>query len=146
MQHFYTAHFLRKPLADWPDAVNRSLAHMNPAVYVPMQGPSEFGISGRLEHWDRSQDLSRIEVPTLVIGARYDTMDPEYMRWMSTQFPQGQFLYCAHGSHLALYDDQQTYMQGLIDFITRWMKRPYECCDLSHYHDQGKFLPAQGSW
>jgi len=117
MQYFYTAHVLRKPLADWPDAVNRTLKHMNPAVYVPMQGPSEFGISGRLEHWDRSQDLSRIEVPTLVIGAKYDTMDPEYMRWMSTQFPQGQFLYCANGSHLALYDDQQTYMQGLIDFI-----------------------------
>lgn len=116
-EHFYTAHVLRKPLDQWPENVNLSLQHLNPEVYVPMQGPSEFGTSGRLENWDRSEDLSKINVPTLVIGARHDTMDPEHMRWMSTQFPQGQFLYCPNGSHLAQYDDQKVYMQGMIGFF-----------------------------
>ena len=44
-----------------------------------MQGPSEFGIAGRLKNWDRKKDLSKIAVPTLTIGAKYDTMDPEHM-------------------------------------------------------------------
>ncbi len=35
--------------------------------------------SGKLEHWDRSADLKTIQVPTLVIGTRYDTMDPKHM-------------------------------------------------------------------
>ena len=51
------------------------------------------------------------------IGAQYDTMDPKHMEWMSKQMPKGQYLYCANGSHLAIYDDQQTYMSGLIKFI-----------------------------
>ncbi len=58
-----------------------------------------------------------ISVPTLVIGAEYDTMDPKHMEWMAGQFPKGRYLYCPNGSHLALYDDQKVYTDGLIKFI-----------------------------
>ena len=61
----------------------RAIAHMNRAIYVPMQGPSEMSASGRLVNWDRSADLGKIKVPTLVIGAGHDTMDPKHMEWMS---------------------------------------------------------------
>ena len=55
--------------------------------------------------------------PTLVIGDRYDTMDPAHMEMMAGLLPRGQYLYCAKGSHMALYDDQETYFAGLIDFL-----------------------------
>jgi proline iminopeptidase len=29
----------------------------------------------------------------------------------------GEYLYCANGSHMAMYDDQQTYFEGLIRFL-----------------------------
>jgi proline iminopeptidase len=115
--HHYEKHLLRIPAAQWPDPVNRSFKHMNPNVYVPMQGPSELGASGKLVNWDRSADLKHITVPTLVVGARYDTMDPKHMEWMASQFPNGRYLYCPNGSHLALYDDQQTWFTGVIDFL-----------------------------
>ena len=117
MENFYIRHILRMPLADWPVPVLRSFSQLNREVYVPMQGPSEMGASGKLEKWDRSADLAKITVPTLVIGARYDTMDPAHMQWMATQFPHGRYLYCPNGSHLAIYDDQPTYMAGLIGFL-----------------------------
>ena len=115
----YERHVLRMPQAEWPDPVLRAFAHLNPDVYVPMQGPSELGASGMLAEWDRSGDLGRITVPTLVIGAEHDTMDPAHMRWMAGQFPQGSYLHCPDGSHLCMYDDQEIYMAGLIDFLTR---------------------------
>jgi proline iminopeptidase len=115
--NFYEKHILRLPSAEWPDPVNRAFAKLNKSLYVTMQGPSEFGISGRLESWDVSKQLSTIMVPTLVIGAQHDTMDPEHMKWMSTQFKKGSYLYCEKGSHMAMYDDQSTYMKGFIDFI-----------------------------
>jgi len=120
-QHYYTAHLLRKPLDEWPDGVNRAMEHINYPLYLAMQGPSEFGIVGdaKLRNWDRSQDLKRIKVPTLVIGARYDTMDPEHMEWMSNEFPNGEYLYCANGSHLAMYDDQEVFFDGLISWINK---------------------------
>lgn len=115
-QH-YVHHVLRMPVAKWPDPVVRAFAHINSSVYVPMQGPSELGASGALLHWDRSADLHDIEVPTLVIGAQHDTMDPAHMEWMSRALPRGRYLHCPTGSHMAMYDDQHTYMAGLVDFL-----------------------------
>ena len=95
----------------------RGFTKINPNVYIPMQGPSELGASGKLVDWDRTGDLSSINVPTLVIGAEYDTMDPKHMEWMAGEIPNGRYLYCPQGSHLAQYDDQVTYFEGLIRFI-----------------------------
>ena len=53
-------------------------------------------------------DLSKISVPTLVIGAKYDTMDPAHMEKMSRLVQHGgRYLFCPNGSHLAMYDDQE---------------------------------------
>ena len=82
-----------------------------------MQGPSEMGSSGKLGAWDRTADLAKIAVPTLAIGARYDTMEPAQMQRIARDVQKGRYLYCPNGSHLALYDDQQVYMAGLIRFI-----------------------------
>jgi proline iminopeptidase len=117
IEHFYTKHICRIPATEWPDPVNRAFKHMNQQIYVLMQGPSEFGISGKLESWDRKTDLPKITVPTLVVGSQYDTMDPAHMQWMSTQVKNGSYLYCPNGSHMSMWDDQETYFKGLITFI-----------------------------
>ena len=57
IEHHYVYHVCRMPFADWPEPVSRGFTHINPAIYVPMQGPSELGLSGSLEDWDRSADL-----------------------------------------------------------------------------------------
>jgi len=120
MPHYYEHHTLRMPAAEWPDPAVRGFAHINPKIYVPMQGPSELGMSAdaKLATWDRVADLPRIEVPTLVIGAAHDTMDPAHMELMARRLPSGRYLHCPNGSHLALYDDQETYFAGLTDFLT----------------------------
>lgn len=117
IEHHYVDHILRRPADQWPAAVNTTFEHLNPDVYVLMQGPSELGASGLLIDWDRTADLASIEVPTLVIGARHDTMDPAHMEWMAGEFPNGEYLYCPDGSHLAMFDDQEVYMEGIIRFI-----------------------------
>jgi proline iminopeptidase len=117
--NYYELHTLRMPADSWPDPVRRGLAHINPEIYVRMQGPSEMGMSPQasLARWDRVADLPRITVPTLVIGARYDTMDPAHMEMMAGQLRGGSYLYCPNGSHLAMYDDQETYFAGLTAFL-----------------------------
>jgi len=116
---FYEKHICRIPHDRWPEPLLRSFSRFNQEIYNIMQGPSEFGITGRLENWDRSGDLKNITVPSLVIGAKYDTMDPEYLKWMASAFPAGSWLYCPNGSHMCMYDDQEIYMNGLIDFIKK---------------------------
>lgn len=117
MKNHYVYHVLRAPADKWPEPAVRSFKHINPKVYIPMQGPSELGASGILLNWDRTKDLGKITVPTLVVGAQYDTMDPKHMEWMSKAVAHGRYLYCPNGSHMAMYDDQQTYMDGVIRFL-----------------------------
>lgn len=117
MPNFYVQHILRMPIDKWPEPVNRSFGKMNQSLYVTMQGPSEFGVAGKLLNWDRMEDLKKINVPTLVIGAKHDTMDPAFMEKMAAQVQNGTYLFCPNGSHMSMYDDQKTYFSGLIKFV-----------------------------
>jgi proline iminopeptidase len=38
------------------------------------------------------------------------------MEWMAGRFSNGEYLCCPNGSHLALFDDQQIHLEGLIRF------------------------------
>jgi proline iminopeptidase len=113
--NFYHEHLCR--LAEWPDALNRAIKHLNPDIYVLMQGPSEFGASGRLLNWDIRGRLKEIKIPTLMIGAKHDTMDPAAMEEQSKMVLHGKYLFCPNGSHLSMWDDQQVFMNGVINFI-----------------------------
>ena len=106
----------RKPMALVRAIVRSKLKDLTLVSY----GGPDVGMlaaSGKLAQWDRTAGLGRIGVPTLVIGARYDTMDPSHMEWMAGKLPKGRYLYCPQGSHLAMYDDQKVYVEGVIKFI-----------------------------
>ncbi len=115
LPNFYNQHLCR--LQPWPEALQRAFPHINNEIYTMMQGPSEFGVGGRLAKWDRSKDLPQIKIPTLTIGGQHDTMDPEHMKWMATQVQNGRSLICPNGSHCSMWDDQPAYFPGLIRFI-----------------------------
>jgi len=117
IEHHYVRHVLRLPADEWPDPVNRAFDHTNQKIYVSMQGPSELGASGKLASWDRSEDLGAIQVPTLVISGNHDTMDPGHLQVMTVKLPRGRYLSCPRGSHMAMWDDPDTYFPGLIDFL-----------------------------
>lgn len=121
-KHFYEKFVMRFPTKDWPEPKTR--LKINSELYRHMQGPSEFGAKGVLENWDRSHDLKNIDTPTLTVGAAHDTMDPNHMRWMAETLPNGEFLLCENGSHFAMYDDQDTFMNGVISFLLKETSRP----------------------
>jgi proline iminopeptidase len=115
VSEYYSQHLCR--ISPLPEPVARGFKHLSEGIYVSMQGPSEFKTGGRLLHWDRSKDLSKITVPTLTIGGEFDTMDPKYMEWMSKQVKRGSYVYCPQGSHCDMWDDQEHYFPGLLKFL-----------------------------
>jgi proline iminopeptidase len=117
MRHHYVQHVLRMPAEEWPEPVNRASNKLNKKIYIPMQGPSELGAGGKLAKWDRTADLGKITVPTLAIGARYDTMEPAQMERIAKEVAKGRYLFCPNGSHLSIYDDQKVYVEGIVEFI-----------------------------
>lgn len=114
---YYCQHILRKPAAEWPEPVLRSFKHVNQPVYEILQGPSEFVPGGRLVGWECWTRLKNLSIPTLMIGSRYDTMNPAEMEEMSKLVQHGTYLYCPNGGHLSMWDAQEEYYPGIIKFI-----------------------------
>lgn len=111
----YTRHLCR--LRPWPDPVQRCFDHLALPVYMTMQGPNEFVVTGNFASWNRWEDLSAIRVPTLVIGGRHDTMNPADLEEMGRRLPDGRTVICDEGSHLAMWDDEEAYHRHLIAFL-----------------------------
>jgi proline iminopeptidase len=101
----------------WPEPVTRAFRHANQAIYAQMQGKSEFLVTGNLKNWERWDRLREIRVKSLTIGARYDEMDPDDMHRMATLLPHAVAAYCPKGSHLCMWDDQETYFRELLRFL-----------------------------
>lgn len=114
-QEYYHKHVCRIP--EWPEPVTRAFSHLNQTVYEYMQGASEFVPGGILKGWTVWDRLGEIRVPTLMVGATHDTMNPEEIEQMSRLVQNGRYHHCPNGGHAALWDDQEVFMQGVIRFI-----------------------------
>lgn len=100
-----------------PDAVEQTSKQLSRPVYNTMHGPNEFLITGNLKTWDRWIDLMRIQVPVLAIGSRWDQVDPTDVEKVSHNCSRGKYAYCANGSSMCMWDDQQSYFDQLIPFL-----------------------------
>ena len=104
-------------LHPWPAPLEAAFRFLNTKLYNIMQGPNEFVITGTLKNWDRTADLHRIKTRALVMGARYDEMDPEDLRRITTLMPHARAVISERGSHLSMYDDQEWYFRELVRFL-----------------------------
>ena len=119
----YAEHLIR--INPMPEPVDRAFKKFNPQVYNTMQGPNEFVISGNFKNWDRWADLPKIKVPTLVIAGLKGTMNPDDIRRMGKLIPHSRVV-LTNGSHLEMYDDQETYFRELVRFITEVQKGTFK--------------------
>jgi proline-specific peptidase len=113
---FYHRHLCR---ADpWPEALLRSSAQMdgNP-VYLTMNGPTEFDVIGRLREWDRTADLGRIDVPTLVTCGRYDEITPSCSETIAHGIPDARMHVFEHSAHCAHLEEPDDYARIVEAFL-----------------------------
>lgn len=101
----------------WPEPLDRAFRMLNEKIYVQMQGKSEFLVTGNLKDWERWDRLHEIKVKALTIGSRYDEMDAEDMHKMATLMANASYAYCPNGSHMSMWDDQDTYFRQLLGFL-----------------------------
>jgi len=113
---FYHRHLCR--MDPWPEALVRSGEQMdgNP-VYLTMNGPTEFDVIGLLREWDRTADLGRIGVPTLVTCGRYDEITPSCSETITRGIPDARmrvFEQSAHCAHLEEADDYARIVEAFL--------------------------------
>lgn len=117
INYLYHLHICR--LDPWPEPVTRAVKWLSLPVYNAIQGRSEFEVTGNMRGWDRWSDLHRIRTRTLILGGRYDEMNPKDLIEMSQLMPNARTFICPNGSHLSMYDDQRAYFSALVPFLSR---------------------------
>ena len=59
----------------------------HPDVYMTMQGPNEFVITGTLSDWDITRRLGELDVPTLITAGRHDEFTPRQAQALNAAIP-----------------------------------------------------------
>jgi proline-specific peptidase len=113
---FYRRHLCR--MDPWPEALNRSSEQMEGnQVYATMNGPTEFDVIGRLRTWDRTADLHRIDVPTLVTCGRYDEITPACSETITAGLPDARMVVFEESAHVAHLEEPEAYASTVEEFL-----------------------------
>jgi L-proline amide hydrolase len=119
MMEFYRRHVCR--LDPMPECVQRTFRKLaeNPDVYMHMQGPNEFVITGTFKDWDITDRLGEIRVPTLVTSGRHDECTPRQAEIVHEGIPGSEWVVFENSSHMQFAEEPDRYLEVLDDFLTR---------------------------
>jgi proline iminopeptidase len=111
----------------WPEPVLRAMAPeaVGTAVFSTMFGPHFFNCSGNLRDWDRTADLPRLTVPTLVTSSEWDYVLPEYARLAHEHLPQSELVIFRNSGHMPFWDAADRYHPAVLGFLKRQAQRAH---------------------
>ncbi len=115
MMEFYRRHVCR--LWPWPPPVSYSLENLSRPVYLYMNGPNEFTITGTIKSIRLVDQLGRIRAPTLVTGGRYDEVSPRVAEQIARAIPGAELAIFEASSHMPFWEERGAYLDRLRRFL-----------------------------
>ncbi|MBC6366998.1 proline iminopeptidase-family hydrolase [Algoriphagus sp. AK58] len=91
-------------------------------IYRYMWGPSEFNSTGTLRDFDRLEDLSGIDVPTLLVCGEFDEARPETIRFYSGLIPGSRVEIIPDAAHSTLNDNREAMLKVIGSFLETVIK------------------------
>src|SRR5437870_1716322 len=106
-------------LDPWPDYVQRTFAGIeeHPEVYLTMEGPNEFVITGTLKDWDITGRLGEIDVPTLITAGAHDEFTPRQAQALHEGIRGSELVTFEHSSHMQFAEEPERYRTVVADFL-----------------------------
>jgi L-proline amide hydrolase len=116
---FYARHVCR--IVPNPDCVQRTIAGLaeHPDVYLHMQGPNEFVITGTLKDWDIAARLPEIAAPTLITAGAHDEFTPRQAQVVHQGIPGSELVTFEDSSHMQYVEEPKRYLEVLGSFLDR---------------------------
>lgn len=116
---FYSRHVCR--LDPWPDYIVRTFTGLreHPEVYMTMQGPNEFVITGTLKDWDITGRLGEIHVPTLITAGRHDEFTPRQAQLLHQGIAGSELVTFEDSSHMQFAEEPERYREVVAAFLER---------------------------
>ena len=115
---FYNRYICRIPVK--PDCLLRTAANLeNNPVYETMNGPNELVVTGNLREWNRTDRISEISIPTLILAGRYDEASPICAKTLHQGIAGSQWVLFEKSSHLPHIEEQEKYLSVVSNFLAQ---------------------------
>jgi len=116
-RYFSKTHIYR--LDEWPTHLNPAKDSFGTAVYQKMWGPSETYPNGTLKNWDRLNELSQINTPTLIVSGRHDELTPDQAKLTQKLIPKSEIEIFEHSAHMAHIEEPSRFIETLENFFEK---------------------------
>jgi proline iminopeptidase len=120
MMVYYKKHIARK--LPWSEDINKTFTYLGEQVYTYMNGPSEFTFTGTLQHYDATDRLHKIKVPTLFICGEYDEARPVTTKYYASLVPDSKFVVIKNAAHMTMQDNPEQDIKEIRNFLRRLKK------------------------
>jgi proline iminopeptidase len=107
----------------WPKEVLYDMDHTNKLVYTTMSGPNDLICTGNIRYWDKTEELKKIRVPTLVTGGKYDEVSPLVAKSIHKGIKGSKQVTFKKSSHLPMWEERDEYIRALIRFLSKVAKK-----------------------
>jgi L-proline amide hydrolase len=116
---FYKRHVCR--VDPFPAFVQRSFAGLaeHPDVYMTMQGPNEFVITGTLRTWDITDRLGELDIPTLITAGAHDEFTPVQAQRLRKGIRGSELVTFEDASHMQFVEEPERYRELVAAFLDR---------------------------
>jgi proline-specific peptidase len=113
---FYNRFVWRKPVqAD----LDSTMASMNQQIYMFMQGPSEFTITGTLKQYNATGFLPQVKVPLLYTVGEFDEANPEIVKGFAAKTQGAQVAVIPGAAHLVQWDNPEENLRVVREFLRK---------------------------
>jgi L-proline amide hydrolase len=115
MEAYFDRHFYRgrKPRPEL-ELMNAEKAR---DVYLAMQGPNEWTVTGALSGWDVRDRLGEIDLPTLVIRGRHDMCTDSIAATLVEGISNADEVVLEESSHTPVLEETERYLEAISVFM-----------------------------
>jgi proline-specific peptidase len=115
MEAYFDRHFYRgrKPRSEL-ELMNAEKAR---DVYLAMQGPNEWTVTGALSGWDVRDRLREIDLPTLVIRGRHDMCTDSIAATLVEGISNADEVVLEESSHTPVLEETERYLEAISVFM-----------------------------
>lgn len=118
VEFVYKRHVCR--MDPWPPFMRSLVDRMGAAsslVYRVMWGENEFLPEGNLLYWDVTDELGKVECPTLVTCGEFDEVTPANSELIHRGVKNSELVVFKGCSHLIMYEDPEAYLRVHREFL-----------------------------
>jgi proline-specific peptidase len=110
-----------------PEVLTRHWTTVDHApAYRTMYGSGQFTVTGNLRNWDRTDDLGRIRVPSLVTCGRHDKFVPECAERLNAGIASCELHVFEQSAHMSHLEEPESLLAVTREFLDRAEAGPVE--------------------